>query len=177
MLAGVRRVFQKSPRLDRRKRGQLRIAEALDRLRKFGYRVLHDLSHDGYHLEHVIVGPTGVFAIETRFRSSDPKLESEAYEHPARNVNQIIKKNCEFDGWIWPLVVISGEWRVKNDLQTASARLFTIDKLVNHIVNQQSRFTSTEVKLIASHLEPSAKLIVRLGKKKSELSPGTQQTA
>lgn len=194
MLPGVRRLLQKSSRRTRRKRLQLRLAEALDQLRQFGYRVFQDLKREGYHLDHVIVGPTGVFAIETNFRSIDTKLESQPRQNLSRapsggllgegavvekkklkpasenavKVDRIIKENCEFDGWIWPLVVIAGEWRVKNDLETAGARLFTMDKLVNHIVSQPSRLTSTEIKLIASHLERSAKFVVSLRKKKSE---------
>jgi hypothetical protein len=178
MLPGVRRHFQKSRRLDRWKRRQLQIAQALDELRKFGYRVFHDLRRDGHHLDHVIVGPSGVFAIETTFQSDEADDESEravgkkssrksARENTVK-VNRIVKENCEFDGWIWPLVVIAGEWRVKNDLATVGARLFTRNTLVSHIVNQRSRLTSTEVKLIASHLERSSKLIVRFRKKESE---------
>jgi hypothetical protein len=179
VLPGVPRFFQRSRSLNRGKGGQLRITEALDELRSFGYRVFHDLTHDGYHLDHVIVGPTGVFAIETKFRSGDAEIASQDCEYPSQaagqdslaegsvgendslksasdnpvEVNRAINENCEFDGWVWPLVIIAGEWRVKNDLQTAGARLFTIDKLANHVVNQQSRLTSTEIKLIASHLE------------------------
>jgi hypothetical protein len=150
MLPGLRR-----KRLQlQRKHLQSRLAEAFEQLRKFGYRVFHDLKREGYQLDHVIVGPTGVFAIEKNSLNS-------AGENGAR-ANRIIKKNCEFDGWIWPLVVITGEWRIKNDLQTAAARLFTTDNLVNHIVNQPSRLTSTEVTLIASGLERSPKVMVTL---------------
>jgi|ERR1051325_3741938 hypothetical protein len=175
MLPGVRRLLRTS----QSKRLQLRLAEALDQLRRFGYRVFHDLRRDGYDLDHVIVGPTGVFAIETKLRSGDPKIESPSLENGSKEkgsaesgcknafkVNPIIKENCEFDGWVWPLMIIAGEWRVKNDLQSPGARLFAINKLVNHIVSQPSCLTSTEIKLIAAHLEPSVKLNVKLRKKK-----------
>ena len=56
-----------------------------------------------------------------------------------------------------PIVVFVGEWRVKNDWQTRYARVFTTDKLVTHIVNQQPRLKRSEIQLIASHLERSAK--------------------
>jgi len=147
MLPGIRRLNRRKHLQLRRKRLQSRLAEAFDQLREFGYRVFDDLSGEGYHLDHVIVGPSGVFAIEKNSLNS-------AGENPIK-INRVIKKNSEFDGWLWPLVVIAGEWRIENDLQTTGARLFTIDTLVNHIVNQPSRLTSTEVKLIASHLEDS----------------------
>lgn len=155
MLPTSSRLFRKSGKLNPSQRNQLRISEALDRLRKFGYHVFHDLMRDGYHIEHVIVGPTGVFAIETKFRIPESKVQWQPR-------SRIIKGNCEFDGWLWPLAVIAGEWRVKNDVQSVGVRLFTIEKLVDYIVSQQSRFTSTEIKLIASHLERSVKSMLRL---------------
>jgi len=192
VLLGVRRLFPKSKRSNRDKRWQLRIAGVFDELRKFGYRAFHELRHDGLDLDYVIVGPAGVFAIETRVQSGDEKIESKhrgnlsrpaeksssieksvgkknpksTGENPVK-VNRVIKKNREFDGWVWPLVVIAGEWRVKNDPQTVGARLFTIDKLVNHIMNQPARLTSTEIKLVTSHLERSAKSSARFKKSSS----------
>lgn len=157
MLPGVRRFLQESHRANRCKDGQLRIAVVLNELGKFGYRVFHNLRHDGHHFDHVIVGPTGVFAIETRPRS-DAKTESQDCEELSRG-------NSGFDGWIRPLVVIAGEWRVKNDLQTTGVRLFTIDNLLDCITNQRSQFAPTEIQLIASHLERSRKLTVRFKSK------------
>lgn len=214
VLLGVRRLFEKSRKSNRSKRDQLRFVEALDELRKFGYHVFHDLRHDGYDLNHVIVGPAGAFAIGTRIQNGAENAEPERRgnrlraagessfagqatpgrlptcdtadcqsalqvkkqpvkeKNPSKStranrvkVNRIKRRNREFDGWIWPLVVIEGEWRVKNDLETAEARLFTIDKLVNHVVNQPARLTSTEIRLIASHLERSANSVVRFKKK------------
>jgi len=196
VLLGVRRLFPKSERSKRDKRWQLRIAGVFDELRKFGYRVFHELRHDGLDLDYVIVGPAGVFAIETRIQSGDEKAESKPRRNLSRaaeenssieksagkknpkstrenqvKVNRVIRKHREFDGWVWPLVVIAGEWRVKNDPQTVGARLFTIDKLVNHIMNQPSRLTSTEIKLVTSHLERLVKSTARFKKKSSVRQP------
>ena len=189
MVPRVRRLIHKSRELNRGKCCQTRIAEALDELRKFGYCVFDDLKRDGYHLDHVIVGPTGVFAIETKFGNDVVNAASDQHELRGANANslaeesigkkdsrksahnnaikvdQIIKGDCEFDGWIWPLVVIAGEWRVQNDPSTAEARLFTKETLVRHIVDQPTRLTSTEINLIASHLERSTKMVVKLRKK------------
>lgn len=172
---GFRRLLPIFRHLNRGERGELRVAEVLDELRGFGYRTFHDLSCDGYNIDHVIVGPAGVFAVETKFRSGRGEIEFRngeglfIGEFPeekdslkqargnAATVNRIIKENCEFDEWVWPLVVFVGEWRVKNDWQTTDARVFTTDTLANHIVNLQPRLKGSEIKLIASHLERSAK--------------------
>jgi len=53
--------------------GELAVAEALDPLKATGHRVFHDVPGDGpagkaFNLDHVVVGPAGVFAIETKTR-------------------------------------------------------------------------------------------------------------
>ena len=172
---GFRRLFPKFRNLNRGERGELCVAEILDELRSSGYRAFHDLPGDGYNIDHVVVGPAGVFAIETKFRSGYGEIEFGNGEglfiggRPeekdslkqargnAREVNRIIKENCSFDEWVWPIVVFVGDWRVKNDWQTTDARVFTTNGLVSHIVNQQPRLRQSEIELIASHLERSVK--------------------
>lgn len=49
--------------------GERRVGEELNRLMAQGFRVFHDLPFDGFNVDHVLVGPPGVFAIETKTRS------------------------------------------------------------------------------------------------------------
>lgn len=46
--------------------GERVVGEALNQLMLDGYRVFHDLPCDGFNIDHVIVGPAGVFAVETK---------------------------------------------------------------------------------------------------------------
>jgi hypothetical protein len=172
---GYRRLFPQFRNLNRGERGELRVAEILDDLRSSGYRAFHDLVGDGYNIDHVVVGPAGVFAIETKFRSGYGEIEFRNGEglfvgrfpdekdclkqarSNAAEVNRIIKENCRIDEWVWPVVVFVGDWRVKDDWRTTDARVFTTDKVVSHIVSQQPRLTQSEIKLIATHLERSVK--------------------
>jgi hypothetical protein len=48
--------------------GELATAEALSELLPLGYRVFHDLPAEGFNIDHVAIGPQGVFAIETKMR-------------------------------------------------------------------------------------------------------------
>ncbi len=41
----------------------------LESLRAKGYRVLHDIAGPDFNVDHVIVGPAGIFTIETKTRS------------------------------------------------------------------------------------------------------------
>jgi hypothetical protein len=60
--------------LSRRKRirlayeGELAVGQELNQLMLHGYRVYHDFPADTFNIDHIIVGPKGVFAVETSTR-------------------------------------------------------------------------------------------------------------
>ena len=71
---GYLRLLPKARRLVRGERGEMQVAEVLEDLRSSGYRPFHDLKRDGFNIDHVLVGPGGVFAIETKFRSGHGEI-------------------------------------------------------------------------------------------------------
>ena len=73
--------WKKLRELKQARDGEKIIAEHLDALREKGYRVLHDVVYqrpDGkaYNIDHVLIGGTGIFTIETK-TISKPTGESE----------------------------------------------------------------------------------------------------
>lgn len=87
-------------------KGERAVAEELNQLLSQGWRVFHDVPFDGYNVDHVAVGPVGVFAIETKARR---KWRDRASAHAAHIV--------KWDGrqLTWP----SG---VKNDFGLEQAK-------------------------------------------------------
>jgi hypothetical protein len=49
--------------------GELAVGQELNQLMLHGYRVYHDFPADTFNIDHIIVGPKGVFAVETHTRS------------------------------------------------------------------------------------------------------------
>ena len=49
--------------------GEIIVGRCLEKLMANGYRVFHDVRGDGFNVDHVLVGPGGVFAIETKTNS------------------------------------------------------------------------------------------------------------
>ena len=49
--------------------GELATAEELNQLMHYGYFVFHDFPADHFNIDHVVIGPAGVFAVETKTRS------------------------------------------------------------------------------------------------------------
>jgi hypothetical protein len=57
----------KSRRLGRD--GEKEVGQKLEELRERGYLVFHDVLGNGFNLDHVLIGPAGVFTIETKTHS------------------------------------------------------------------------------------------------------------
>ncbi len=49
--------------------GERAVGQMLECLRDKGYRVFHDIPGPGFNIDHVLVGPAGVFTIETKTKS------------------------------------------------------------------------------------------------------------
>lgn len=75
MLALLFFIFKIVQRLSQREKlrlgyfGELVTAEALSKLMPEGNYVFHDFPADNFNIDHIVVGPAGVFAIETKARS------------------------------------------------------------------------------------------------------------
>lgn len=48
--------------------GKMAAGQEIDQLMRAGARVVHDLPGEGFHVDHVVVAPAGVFCIETETR-------------------------------------------------------------------------------------------------------------
>ncbi|WP_350645423.1 nuclease-related domain-containing protein [Pseudoalteromonas sp. G24-MNA-CIBAN-0072] len=67
----ARKLWAKSNHLIKLKLGrdaELAVASELIELQSHGYQVFHDIQADGFNIDHLVVGPNGIFAIETKGR-------------------------------------------------------------------------------------------------------------
>lgn len=46
--------------------GERVVGQFLERLRQHGFQVFHDVVGDGFNVDHVLIGPPGVFTVETK---------------------------------------------------------------------------------------------------------------
>jgi Nuclease-related domain len=170
-----RRLLPIAKRLNRGEHGEHHVADTLEELRSDGYKPVHDIVVENFNVDHVLVGPGGVFAIETKFRSGkgeitfrngeglfvDGRLEEKDCLKQARGnaaaIRRMIKETCGRQDWVKALVVFVGDWRVKDDWRDTDVRVFTPDRLPRYIRNQQPQLKKSEIDFIASHLERCAK--------------------
>lgn len=59
---------------------ELMVGQGLHTLLAKGFRVFHDFPGDGFNIDHIAIGPTGVFAIETKGRAKSSKAENRNWE-------------------------------------------------------------------------------------------------
>jgi hypothetical protein len=58
--------------------GERAVGEALNQLFADGFQIFHDLPFEGFNIDHVIVGPPGVYAVETKTRRKPAHLRGTA---------------------------------------------------------------------------------------------------
>lgn len=100
--------------------GEVEVAKELNRLMDEGYHVYHDFPADQFYIDHIVIGPTGVMAVETRTRSKaasrnrdlDPVVtyDGRMLHFPKYSDYQIIEKAKHQASWLsgW-LASILGE--------------------------------------------------------------------
>ena len=78
--AGLR--FRKTLHVVRRMKqgrdGERIAGESLEKLRAYGYEIFHDIVAGNFNIDHVVVGPSGIYAIETKTISKRGGVEEKA---------------------------------------------------------------------------------------------------
>ena len=161
--------------INRGERGELHVSDVLEELRSDGYLPIHDIVGDGFNVDHVLVGPGGVFAIETKYRSGEGEITFRDTEGvfvggrlegknclkqaraSAKAVSRLIAENCGRVEWVTPIVVFVGDWKIRNEWRDTNTQVCTPDGLLRYIRNQQPRLRRSDIELIASHLERSGR--------------------
>lgn len=62
----VNRTLPKLRALKLGRDGEKAVGQFLEALRERGYRVFHDVVGNGFNVDHVVIGPAGVFVVETK---------------------------------------------------------------------------------------------------------------
>jgi hypothetical protein len=59
---------------------ELAVGQDLSELVRYGFKVYNDFPADGFNIDHIAIGPSGVFAIETKGRSKQVDVEKENWK-------------------------------------------------------------------------------------------------
>jgi hypothetical protein len=153
--------------------GEMAVGQFLERLREQGYQVFHDMIGQGFNVDHVIVGPAGVFTIETKTWSKpargEPTLEFDGerlvaagYE-PERDpivqakaqaswLQRLVEESAGRRVPVRPVIVFPG-WFVKQSKgSTREVWVLEPKALPGFLAHEEARITPEDVKLVGFHL-------------------------
>ncbi len=170
--------------------GEVAVAQALHALSPLGYQALHDLSFDpasggggggasgggggGANIDHVLIGPGGVFVIETKYRSKNPGEEitfdgqrltiagrgicEGAVGQTLGNARRIAEALSQVTGRrveTQPVLVFAGGWYIRDTRPSGQKDAIWVlndDALIKWIRKEKARLSSEDIALYTTRL-------------------------
>jgi len=153
--------------------GEKAVGQFLERLRESGYQVFHDLIGTGFNVDHVLIGPAGVFTVETKTWSKPQRGEarikfdgeqlSVAGREPERS--PVVQARAQA-GWlkglltestgrtyeVFPVVVFPGWFIEQGEGSLRNMWVLEPKALPKFLENAPQRLVHEEVKLASFHL-------------------------
>ncbi len=169
----IRRMWQERQDLLLGRDGERIIGEHLDELRKQGYEVLHDIVGGNFNIDHVLIGATGVYVVETKTRSKSGGQEERVYfdgkeimihdrvvepnpidqaKANARFIKETLKASTGKDFPVWPIVVYPG-WYVEQKAKSGDAWVLNPKNIAAALKGRTSSIPHSDVSLAAFHLK------------------------
>lgn len=151
--------------------GEKAVGQYLERLRANGYQVFHDIPGDNFNIDHVVVGPTGIYTVETKTWSKptdrnaiitfdgtrllrdgndvkrDPIVQCRAQ---ATWLRQLLEESTGRKLAIHPVLVFPG-WFVEAD-NNKGLWVLEPKQLVGFLRQSNKTLTTEEVHLVSFHL-------------------------
>lgn len=167
------RVIPKLRQLRQGLEGEKAVGQFLERLREKGFHVFHDVIGDGFNVDHVLIGPSGVFTVETKTWSKPLNGKAElsfdgeririgAHE-PDRNpvvqakaqaawLRQLLAESTGKQFEVRPAIVFPG-WFIYNSADS-KRNLWVLEPkaLPGFLENEPVRLSADDVKLASFHL-------------------------
>jgi len=168
---GIYRLRRKIRNLKQGLAGEQIVAEHLDNLRVHGYHIFHDLIGEQFNLDHVLVGPAGIFTLETKTWSK-AKRESIATDgeqiwkngvklnpNPidqakaqARWMYHLVKELTDQNVFVQPIVLFPGWW-VECKLPDPKTPVLNPGQLEHLLKNLPVRLNQENIAFISKRLE------------------------
>ena len=157
-------------------RGEEAVGQVLEELDGFGYRTLHDIETGRGNLDHVVVGPTGIFAVETKHWKGAFYPQGGQLMHNGVNAMDVVRqatgaamevarrlRGAGMNGYV-PALVVSTKASVKGKpLSFQTASVLELSDLVDTIRGRKGvRLSETEVaRAVAAILRGDAPVSMR----------------
>jgi len=169
----VRRLLPRLRALRQAAEGERAVGQYLEGLREQGYRVFHDLVGDDFNVDHVLVGPTGVYTVETKTWSKPKSGKSELVldqegikvlgREPDRDpvvqalaqaqwVQRLLLESTGKKVFVRPVVAFPGWFVTRTTGANRDVWVLEPKALPAFLEKEQARLADEDVKLCAYHL-------------------------
>ena len=170
------RLYPEFRNLNLGEKGERRVSEVLRTLRDRDYVTFDDLLLEGVNVDHVVVGPGGVFAVETKTFSISGKVSAgidasgglqfggnPAFKDPLKQarasaamVSAELKRWMHREIWVNPLVVLPG-WRIDPPKVDTGVVILNEETIAEFFKTRPEKLSTSEIWDICSHLDRSAR--------------------
>jgi len=147
-------------------RGEERVAGLLEML-PTGWHVFHDYPAGKYHVDHVVVGPMGVFAVETKNWSSQVTVEDDEVlvggwtpdRRPlpqARNEAEAVREKLKDAGWkgsVEAVLCMASDTFVEPECVVGKVNLLNAERLLDWFARRSTVLSANEVTRLAQLME------------------------
>ena len=163
--------------------GERYVGEELSRLIGLGFEIFHDVPFDGFNIDHVVVGPRGVFVVETKTRRKklndegrkefkvqfDGKNLQWSWGADSHGIEQAKNNAKTLSGWlnsatgktVWvtPILTLPG-WLV--ELKTPTDGLFVLNpkQIYQACASQSESLPETQIRQICHQLDQKCRMAV-----------------
>jgi hypothetical protein len=156
-------------------RGEETVGLVLAELREDGYRDLHDIETGRGNIDHVVIGPTGVVAVETKNRGGtfasvkgrlqlNGRLRTDVLKQAQRAAMEIRRRlqKAGIKTFVEAVVVSTNAAVAGGELRFREATILEVDRLPEWIRSRRHRLTEGEiVRAVAAVLRGDAPVSVR----------------
>ena len=147
-------------------RGEERVANVLAGLPET-YHVFHDFVADGIHVDHVVLGPAGVFSVETKnwqgkveiveghilvngaLPSRDPVVQA---QREADHVRATLKR-LGFDGTVTPMVCFASDTFTDDVVACGSLKVMNVSMIAGWFSSQPENVQAKELGRLVQLME------------------------
>ena len=164
LLKGLRHV----ERFYKGARGEEKVAGILEGLPAH-YHVFNDFDAKGHHIDHVVVGPAGVFSIETKFWSErvsiqdghvlvGGRLPSRPPLQQTRREAQLVRQELEKSGWkgkVTPVLAFASDTFDSHVAELQGVVILNSNELKSSFGTQRVVIDSVELERVVSLMENS----------------------
>lgn len=170
------RVWKTRPQVHALKQGaegEKAVGQFLERLREGGYHVFHDLIGTGFNVDHVVIGPAGIFTVETKTWSKPARGDAKimfdgeqittAGRAPERSpviqaraqsswLKALLSESTGRNFDVFPVVVFPGWFIDQSNDCLRNIWVLEPKALVKFLANAPKKLEPDEVKLASFHL-------------------------